>query len=322
MFALRPLRGVGLALAVSVAVAGAAPGARAADRVAVLILPEPGTDAALADNVTEIVIARIAERHQLEMVGTVELRRRLQMEGQRPTPACIDDIACLGRIAVALGVARVVGGSVRAYPGDRFLIHMTITDVASGKVTGRFFRLVQSGVSQLIAAAQEGTDDLFRVRQEPGRIRVESDPGRARVTIDDLFVGTTPVLSSTLLPGPHRVRVEKENRFPWQEMVMVKPATELEIRLTAESLPMRRRWPTYVAFGGLGAAALSVGVGATFGALSQVEPDSGVRLRVQEDLGRRQDLATTANVLFGCGAALALFSSALLYLYRRDIFGE
>lgn len=299
-----------------------APEVRAADRVAVLILPEPGTDPSLADNVTELAIARIAERQSLEMVGTVELRRRLQMEGQRPTLACLDDLACLGRLAVALGVSRVVGGSLRAYSAERFLIHMTLTDVASGRVTGRFFRLVHNGIDQLIAAAREGTDELFRSRPEPGRIRVESDPARARVTIDDLFVGTTPALSGTLLPGPHVVRVEQENRFPWQDTVLVKPATELEIKLTPDNLPRRRRWPGYVAFGGLGAAALSAGLGGVLGAMSQVQPDSGVRLRVQEDLRRREGLATTANVLFGCAAAIGLASSGLLYVYRRDVFGD
>jgi hypothetical protein len=296
--------------------------AHAADRVAVLILPEPGTDPTLADNVTEIAIARIVEHQKLETVGTVELRRRLKMEGQTPTLSCLDSIACLGRVAVALGVPRVVGGSVRAYGDGRFLIHMVFTDVASGRVVGRFFRLVQSGVGQLIVAAQEGTDDLFRVPVEPGRIRIESDPGGARVTIDDLFIGSTPALSGTLLPGPHKVRVEKEKRFPWQDLVVVKPATDLEIKLTAENLPRRRSWPGYVALGSLGAAVATVGLGTALGAMSQVEPDSDVRQRVQEDLGRRQRLATSANVLFGCGAALALFSLTLLYLYRRDVFGE
>src|SRR5262245_46162744 len=103
-----------LAIALGCALGGAAGEARGADRVAVLILPEPGTEPSLADNLTEIAIARIAEQQKVEMAGTAELRRRLGMEGQRPALGCLDDIACLGRVAVALGVAQVVGGSVRA----------------------------------------------------------------------------------------------------------------------------------------------------------------------------------------------------------------
>jgi hypothetical protein len=302
--------------------AEAQPAAPGKDRVAVLILAEPGTDPSLADNLTEIAIARIAERQKLEMAGTVELRRRLEMGGERPALGCLDEIACLGRVAVALGVSRVVGGTVKAQPGERYLLHLTLTDVTSGRVSGRFFRLVSNGVKDLISATQEGTDDLFRPRPEPGRIRVDSEPPRARVTIDELFVGTTPVLSPTLLPGPHRVRVERENHFPWQDVVTVKPATDLEIRLTPQNLPARRLWPRWAALGGMGAGAAAVGVGAGLGAMSQVEPDTTSRVRVQQDLARRQGLATSANVLFATGAALALCSVAILYLYRADVFGD
>jgi hypothetical protein len=311
-----------VALALALVLALPAGAARAADRVAVLILPEPGTDPALADNVTEVAIARIAERQRVEMAGTVELRRRLGAESERRALACLDDIACLGRVAVALGVQRVVGGSVRTLDSGRFLIHATLTDVQSGRVTGRFFRLVESGVEALIRASQEGMDDLFRAREEPGRIRVESEPPRARVTIDDLFVGTTPVLSGTLLPGPHDVRVEKEDRFPWQDRVVVRPSTELEIKLTPEHLPRRLTWPRYAGFGGLALATVALGGGALLGVMSQEEPSSNVRLVAQQELHHRERLATRANVLFASGAALALGALALLLIYQRDVFGD
>src|SRR5262245_46825982 len=64
------------------ALLAAAP-ARAADRVAVLILPESGTEPALADNLTEIAIARIAERQRVQLAGTVEFRRQLGLESQQ-----------------------------------------------------------------------------------------------------------------------------------------------------------------------------------------------------------------------------------------------
>jgi hypothetical protein len=113
-----------------------------------------------------------------------------------------------------------------------------------------------------------------------------------------------------------------EKRFPLRDVVVVKPATELEIRLTPDSMPRRRVWPAYSAFGGLGAAVAAVAVGGVLGAMSQVEPDTDVRLRVQEDLERRKGLATGANVLFVSGAALGVASLTILYLYRRDVFGE
>jgi hypothetical protein len=53
-----------------------------------------------------------------------------------------------------------------------------------------------------------------------------------------------------------------------------------------------------------------------------VEPDTTERGKVQQDLARRQRLATTANVVFGCGAALAALSATVFYVYRRDVLGD
>ena len=296
--------------------------ARAAGRLAVLILPEPGTDAALADNLTEIAIARIAERQGVQMAGTVELRRRLQMEGSRPALGCLSDLACLGRVAVALGVERVVGGSVRALEGSGFLLNLTLTEVASGVVAGRFFREVPGGVPALIAAIQEGADILFKPRTEPGRIRVESEPPRARVSIDDLFVGNTPVLSEALLPGLHSVRVEKENRVPWQERVLVQPGSELQIKLRPDQLPALRRWPRAAVITGLIVSTALLGAGGVLGVLSQNEPETDVRITFQRDIARRQAQARQATWLLGAGAGVGAVSLAVMYAYRSDIFTD
>jgi hypothetical protein len=295
------------------------PAARAADRIAVLILAEPGTEVSMADNLTEIAIARIAQRRDTELTGTTEFRRRLGLESNDRALGCLSDLSCLGRVGVALGVRRAFAGTVRAEEG-RFLIHLTLTDIESGKVESRFFRLVQGGVKDLIKATQDGTDDLFRPRLEPGHIRVDSNPQRARVTIDDAFVGTTPVLSGALIPGRHLVHVEQANRFPWSSVVEVKAATDLEIKLQPEHLPPRRAWPKYVGFAGVGTALAAAGLGAVLGAMSRLEPTNGTRQALQEDLHRRERLATGANLFFATSVALAVASGTLLYVFRRDTF--
>jgi hypothetical protein len=314
-------RALPLLSALAGALLAAAP-ARAADRVAVLILPESGTEPALADNLTEIAIARIAERQRVQLAGTVEFRQQLGLVGEQRALVCLTDIACLGRVGVALGVRRVMTGTVRAQDDGAFLIHMSLTDIESGRVESRFFRLVQNGMEALLKATQEGTDDLFRPREEPGRVRVESDPERARVTIDDMFVGNTPVMAGTLLPGRHTVRVEKENRFPWTTVVDVRPASDLQIKVTPENMPRRRLWPGYVGFGGVGLAAGAVVLGSVLGAMSQDEPTSGSRRALQDDFNRRKGLVRDANLLFAAGAAIGVASLAVLIGYRRDVLGE
>ena len=146
-----------------------------------LVLATVEKDAELADNLTELIIARVAQRGGTEIAGKEEFRARLGVENERRAQACLDDIACLGRAAVSLGVRRIVAGSVGTR-GKQFLFNLNLDNVETGKVENRVFRLVDGGVEELIRAVQEGTDELFTPHVEPGKIQIASIAGgRARV---------------------------------------------------------------------------------------------------------------------------------------------
>jgi hypothetical protein len=289
--------------------------------VAVLVLGASDKDAELADNVTEVAISRVAQRGGTEIAGKEELRARLGVENDQRAQVCLDDIACLGRAAVSLGVRRIVAGSV-GMRGKQYLFSLTLDDVETGKVDGRVFRLVEGGVEDLIRAVQEGTDELFRPRVEPGKIQVETNPAGARVSIDNAYLGVTPLISGTLLAGKHNVRVEATNRFPWTSRVEVRPGQELQIKLKPDNLPERRTWPPRVAYGTAALAAVSFAAGGFLGVLSQLQPNGATRADAQEDFRQKQDFATAANVSFGVGAALSVVSLAYFIIYRDDIFGR
>jgi hypothetical protein len=285
-----------------------------------LILPDPGTDAALADNLTEVAIARVAEARHGTLAGNSEFRRRLGMEPAQAR-TCLDDIACLGRVGVALGVRRAVTGSVRA-EADKYLVNLTLTDIESGKTVARFFRLVRGGLQDLMAATQEGVDDLFRKREEPGRVRVESIPDGARVLVDEMYVGTTPVISGPLVGGEHLIRLDREGYFPWKTTVKVLPGDELQIRVAERELERRRAWPGYLASTGVIAGLAAGTVGVTLGRLSQIEPSAGSRRTLQDDLEHRKDFARGANVAFVAGGALLAGALVVTILFARDVFGQ
>src|SRR6185312_14746661 len=65
-------------------------------------------------------------------------------------------------------------------------------------------------------------------------IQVASEPPGARVSIDNAYLGVTPLLSGTLLAGTHAVRVEADGRFPWMSRVDVRPGGE---RLPGRAVP-------------------------------------------------------------------------------------
>jgi hypothetical protein len=312
-------------LLVCAAVAGAlasspAP-ARAGEKIAVLVLAPSTVDADLADNLTEVIIAYAAKHGGFEIAGKEEFRARLGVESESRTQACLDDPACLGRAGVSLGVRRIVVGSVGTR-GKQYLFNLNLDNVQEGRVEHRVFRLVEGNLDDLIKAVQEGSTELFRPREEPGKIQIASQPPGARVAIDNAYLGITPLISPTLLAGKHDVRVEASGRFPWTSRVEVRPGEELQIKLTPENLPQRRQWPSYGAYGALTLAGVSVVAGSFFGVLSQVKPNGTTRQDAMDDFNQKREFATAANVSFGAAAVFGAISLYYFIRYHDDIFGR
>ena len=293
----------------------------AGEKIAVLVLATADKDNDLADNLTEVIVAYAAQHGGFEMAGKEEFRARLGVESERRAQACVDDISCLGRAGVSLGVRRIVAGSVGTR-GKQVLFNLNLNNVQDGKVENRVFRLVEGGVENLIKAVQEASSELFRPRAEPGKISVASDPEGARVAIDNAYLGITPLISPTLVAGKHNVRVEATDRFPWTSRVDVRPGEELQIKLTPDNLPRRRRWPANTAYVSTGLAAIALAAGTFLGVISQLQPNGDSRQAAMQDLEQKRDFARAANISFivsGTMAAVALFH---FIRYQDDIFGR
>jgi PEGA domain-containing protein len=295
--------------------------ARAAEKIAVLVVGTSEKDAELADNLTEVIIAHAAQHGGFEIAGKEEFRARLGVENERRAQGCLDDISCLGRAGVSLGVRRIVAGSVGTR-GKRYLFNLNLDNIQDGRVESRVFRLVEGGVEDLIRAVQEAATELFRPHVEPGKIQVASQPEGARVSIDNAYLGITPLISPTLLAGKHNVRVEADGRFPWTSRVEVPPGQELQIRLTPDNLPARRRFPTYGAYGGAALCAASLAAGGFLGVLSQLQPNGDSRAAAMADLDQKRKFALAANVAFGASAVFGLVSLYYFIRYGDDVFGR
>jgi hypothetical protein len=295
--------------------------ARAAEKMAVLILAASAKDGDLAENVTEMVIAAVARRGGVEVAGKEEFRARLGDMSEARAQLCLEEIACVGRTAVSLGVRRIVTGTVGTR-GPQFLFSLNLHDVEAGQVENRVFRLIEGSVNELISAVEAGSQELFRPKVEPGRVQVHSTPPSARVSIDNAYLGLTPLLSGTLIPGPHRIRVEADGRFPWTSTVEVRSGKDLGINLSESNLPRRRRWPTYAATATGGLTVASGALGGFLGILSQVNPNGDTRQAAEHDLHQKESMATAANAAFITAGAAALVTGALLFFYRDDVFGR
>ena len=329
----RSMRAVGVLAGVAVSLAAraaalAAPAATSAaeeparrEKLAVLVLGTTEKDAELADNLTEVLIGSIAQRRGVEMAGREEFRARLGVESEQRAQACIDDLACLGRAAVSLGVRRIVAGTVGTR-GKQYLFNLNLNNVENNRVENHIFRLVEGGVKDLIPAVQSATDELFRPRVEPGRIQLHSTPDGARVSIDNAYLGVTPLISGTLLAGKHKVRVEADGRFPWVSAVDVVPGQDLGVTLTEANLPRRRQWPANAAVATASLAALSLATGGFLGVLSHPTPSGSTRAEAQKDFDQKRQFAIGADIGFIAGAVFGVTALCIVLGYRDDIFGR
>jgi len=142
------------------------------------------------------------------------------------------------------------------------------------------------------------------------------------VSIDNAYLGITPLISPTLLPGKHNVRVEATDRFPWTSRVEVRPAEELQIRLPPDNLPRRRRWPANTAYAATSLAAVAFASGSFLGILSQLQPSGDSRAAAMQDLEQKRNFARAANISFVVSGVMAVVAVYHFIRYQDDIFGR
>jgi hypothetical protein len=67
----------------------------------------------------------------------------------------------------------------------------------------------------------------------PGSLFATSRPTHAQLYVDDLLVGTMPLLMSGVSPGTHQVRVELPGWNSWSSSVQIEPGKRftLDVRL-------------------------------------------------------------------------------------------
>jgi PEGA domain len=292
-------------------------------KLAALILRSGGVDEELADNLTEVLISRLARRGDHEIAGKEEFKTKLGVD-DKAAGECMQNLGCLGRAGTELGVTRVVVGTLGRRGAD-YLYNLNLIDISTGHVENRVFELVAGGgkVDTLIAAVQATADKLLEPKVEPGGLRVSSETRGAMVYLDDAFMGSTPVRRDGIEPGAHHLRVEKEGHRGWTKDIDVPAGNMLEVKVPLTALPEKRKWP-----GPLSSVCFAVGAGAAvvgivLVALSTDAPlDSGVTRRQAVESADRRYLENRAGWgMLGIGAGLGITAAALAIAYRRDMFG-
>jgi hypothetical protein len=310
------MRGLGLATVVMLVSTTAA----AKPKLAALILKTGSVDEELADNLTEVLISRLARRGDHVIAGKEELKSKLGVD-ERAAAECMSNPGCLGRVGTELGVTRMVVGTL-GKRGVDYLYNLNLIDITTGKVENRVFEMVAGGkIDPLIAAVQSTADKLFEPKVEPGGVRVTSETRGAMVYLDDAFMGSTPVRREGVEPGAHALRVEKEGHLGWAKEIEVPAGNIMDIKVPLTALPERRKWTGPTAAALLVIAGLAGVVGIVMEALAFSPSNNGTRVSSLNDAELRYRESIVGNSFLGAAAGLALTGALMAIVYRRDIFG-
>ena len=224
---------------------------------------------------------------------------------------------------MSLGVRRIVTGSVGTR-GRQFLFSLNLHDVEAGRVENRVFRLIEGSQDDLIRRSRPAARSCSaqgRARPHPGR---HSAHATARgCSIDNAYLGVTPLISGTLLPGAHKVRVEAGRPLPLdvdgRGPLWPGPGHQPE----RGQPPARRRWPGGVAYSTGVLALTAAATGGFLGILSQVNPGEAAPGSPAWTTSTRRSgwpPAPTPHVI--TAGALAVISTAMFIVYKDDIFGR
>jgi hypothetical protein len=290
-------------------------------KIAALILKSGAVDEELADNLTEVMIARLARRGDHEIAGKEELKAKLGVD-EKTAAGCLENLGCLGRVGTELGVTRMVVGTL-GRRGVDYLYNLSLIDIGTGRVENRVFELVAGGkVEGVISAVSATLDKLFLPKVEPGALKIASETRGAMCYLDDVFIGMPPVRRDGIEPGLHTLRVEKEGHIGWRKEIEVPAGSTLQVKVPLTALPERRKWPGQLATGFVVLGALSGAVGIVLMAIASDAPlnSTVTRQEALDSADRRFIMNRIGQGGLLAAAALAVTAGILTLAYRRDIF--
>ena len=305
--------------------------ARAAERVAILVMgAEPSYDE-LADQCTEVLVAAVSRREDAEIVGKEEFLARLSLRNRRQVEQCLQEKTCLARAETVLGLATMIFGYLGGEK-DTYRLHLLRVS-AEGEVDSQVKREFAGGTEGLLSGIAPLLDQLYLV--EEASMKVKSSPPGAQVYLDDRPVGTTPLLLPRVAVGTHKLRLEAAGYETHSQAVQVEEVA-LEVKVALKKKVSRvppahkkkddKAGPSMGApgllFWSLGAASLlSLGSGGVLHGIAYQDAEeygSTADPSKADDIKRRGERRwTAALVCYGAGLLLAA-SSAVVYWLETE----
>ena len=97
-------------------------------KIAVLDLSAKGVEKHVAENITEVLLSEIDKLKIYNIMGKSDITAMLGFEQEKQIIGCESDTNCIAEIGGALGVEKIVAGSVGKL-GEKYLINVKLINM-------------------------------------------------------------------------------------------------------------------------------------------------------------------------------------------------
>jgi TolB-like protein len=235
--------------------------------LAVLDLTAMGVSTVASDNLTQVLSTELKRVEGTSVISREDIRAMLQLQEQKSLVGC-DDMACLAEIGGALGVDRLVTGTVGKL-SESYIVNLRLISVRQNRVEHLVTEVFNGSEDQLIHATRRAGRRLLGIEStETGVLAVTGSQQGSSVLVDGVPRGVVPLPPIQGIPaGAHTLLIVKSGFHDWSSDVYVEPAETTAVWVTQKSVPPRwfqRPWVWVLA--GTASAATVVAVAAIVGA--------------------------------------------------------
>lgn len=184
---------------------------------------------------SEVMIAEIDKLGKFEIISKSEIKAMVGLEQEKQLLGCEDDTSCLAEIGGALGVERLVTGTVGKL-GMTIIVSMKFINTKTVTIEGRIYESFKGDESLLVDAIKRLVPRLFGISIKEkglGTLIIESKIKDGRVYLDGNRLGKLPIKSMKLKAGKYNISVTKEGYKKWKKKIEVieKDVTEVLVKM-------------------------------------------------------------------------------------------
>ena len=200
-------------------------------KIAVFDLVPSGKIQTDLSSLSEIMIAEIDMLGKYEVISKSEIKAMIGFEQEKQLLGCQDDTSCLAEIGGALGVDRLITGTVGKI-GKNIIVSIKYINTKTVKVEARVYENFKGDETLLVDTIKRLIPRLFGIVKKEkglGTLIIETNLKGARIYLDGNPIGKTPIEPMKLKEGQYNLQISSEGYKSWSKAVTIKNKKATEI---------------------------------------------------------------------------------------------